>query len=315
MVVSVPLLIADDHTGACDAASAFADQGWRVEVRFTVSPVSLKPDTVTAISMDVRRRDPDDALDRIRAWCDSLPRSALAGMFVKIDSTLAGGSAVFLEDLRRLLHFPRTIVAPANPAQGRLIAGGELIVHGEPSGIRLSEWLKSTQGVICMDAAVDADLDAVVAAAEPGDLLAGSGGLARALARRSPPPPAAQPYPPPVTGEILVINGSRQPLAVTQMEALRRASLESVVILPLDEPGSLRPGRLHSGVALIVTGGDTLAVVAESFGIEKVRLHGECVPGVALGSADSGVVLATKPGGFGTPATLIDTVRFLRGWK
>ena len=255
---------------------------------------------------------PRSRSERTRAFCDSLPRDSRSRLFVKIDSTLAEGSAVFLANLCHCLHPTVTVVAPANPSQGRQILDGQLVVHGQPSGLHLREWLKSTEGVICLDSSVDADLDAIVASASQGALLAGSAGLAKALARRLPPQVAPPPRPSPVTGEILVIGGSRQPIAAAQIEALRNASLDGILIYPYEVESWpynwLKPGR-----ALVVVGGDTLALAAEHFGVNCVTLHGECVPGVALSSMESGIVLATKPGGFGARTTLIDTVRFLKG--
>ncbi|MCC7157413.1 MAG: hypothetical protein IT161_22730 [Bryobacterales bacterium] len=304
------LLVADDHTGACDAGAAFADEGWPVEVYFDASPPAVSDGTVHSISLDVRRREAESARRRTRDFCCSLPHLA-APLFIKIDSTLAEGSAAFLAEVYRAIGPRRMVVAPANPAQGRLIVDGELIVHGEPTGIRLKQWLGSLSGVRYCDAQTEADLAAVLD--EAGDaVLAGSAGLAKAMARKWKPAGTHTPPKLALAREILVVAGSHQAVTREQVEVLRAAHLAGTSIISAASVSAIPPDWLTAGHALLVVGGDTLAQVTGHFGVVRVTLHGELVPGVAIGSTPNGAVLASKPGGFGHGNTLVDTVRFLR---
>lgn len=58
---------------------------------------------------------------------------------------------------------------------------------------------------------------------------------------------------------------------------------------------------------LFATGGSTAVAVATALGIDAIRLEGECMPGIVLGSCSSGTGVRwfiSKAGGFGAPETL-----------
>lgn len=307
------LLVADDHTGACDAGAAFAASGWRVDVLFDPARVEPGRSAACAVSLDVRRKPPEHALRRIREFCRALAQDV--ALFVKIDSTLDEGSAVFLRDLCAILNPGRIVVAPANPSQGRAVVNGELVVYGERTGKYVAQWLPPVSGMTYYDAGTAGELDDIVARAPAGALLAGSGGLAQALARRCAPETR---YEPPALGpveKILVIAGSQQPATREQVGVLQRAAFPCLEIKLPEQLYTVGREWFDAGHALIVAGGDTLACVTAHLRINQVTLWGEPVPGVVISRAPGGAVLASKPGGFGARTALVDTVRFLRSQR
>ena len=147
-------LVADDLTGALDAAAPFAGSGLRTRVHRSADTVPAPGDapsascgperpeptaarrepagTVLAVSTSSRHLAPDAAraavkatARRLRAWS---PRLA----FKKVDSTLRG--PVPAEVAAAMEGFGRrmALVCPAFPAAGRIVRGGEVFVHGEP---------------------------------------------------------------------------------------------------------------------------------------------------------------------------------------
>ena len=147
-------LVADDLTGALDAAAPFAGAGFRVKVHrspdslpapdgVTDGPrapgsarpgaaISDGPGAVLAVSTSSRHLAPaaargvvEAAARRLLAWT---PRLA----FKKIDSTLRG--PVPDEVAAAMEGFGRrsALVCPAFPAAGRVVREGEVLVHGEP---------------------------------------------------------------------------------------------------------------------------------------------------------------------------------------
>src|ERR1039458_9829009 len=90
-------LIADDLTGACDAAVHFAMRGRR-----TIVPIApgaeLADSTVIAISTDSRDLDPAAARDAVSAAAASLPTGSPSILFKKIDSTLRGHAGAAIAD-------------------------------------------------------------------------------------------------------------------------------------------------------------------------------------------------------------------------
>ena len=220
-------LIADDLTGALDAADQFTGR---------IGPLPVLLDRTTAApeasyALNLSCRDGDE---RIAVACtrDSLGCYSGADLaFKKIDSLLRGHWAAELAEIVKSGTFRRIVLAPAVPAQGRLTRDGLQMLaqpSGDPSLIKdVAAELKrhgvSSGGVDCqivlLDAESDVDLDAIAKryATEPTTLWCGAAGLARALAQQ--PPRAAQPLNQPH----LVIVGSRHPVSLRQLEVLDAA--------------------------------------------------------------------------------------------
>ncbi|HYE31424.1 MAG TPA: four-carbon acid sugar kinase family protein [Methylomirabilota bacterium] len=92
--------------------------------------------------------------------------------------------------------------------------------------------------------------------------------------------------------------------ALAEQQGLRREELHARVARTI---GCVARQLLERGGfrTLVVVGGDTLAGVAHACGWERFIALGEAVAGVAaVREPQSGLLVLTKPGGFGAPATL-----------
>lgn len=127
-------IIADDLTGAMDAAAPFAKRGAHTRVMFSENPSSdelLNAPEILARTTDSRHLDPIRAIQRVHQALsdleDRLP-------FKKIDSTLRGN--VVAECLATVEATGRRhlLITPAFPGQGRTLRGGEVFIHGVPLG-------------------------------------------------------------------------------------------------------------------------------------------------------------------------------------
>ena len=179
--------------------------------------------------------------------------------------------------------------------------------------------------VLAADAETDADLSVLADAARRWPpLLAGSAGLATALAGREAP-----------TGHgcdeaslrrpLLVVAGSAHPVTRAQVSRLgRRESLD--VLAPPGDDGTADGARRRETVArlaeaararierarpgvLLLAGGETAIAVLRALGVGRLRLAGQIEPGLALGTLAGGpydgLVAITKAGAFGDAETLV----------
>ncbi len=121
-------IIADDLTGACDAAIAFTTVAHPVTVHLT--PEVPAHQGVCAITTNSRDIAPAECKRRIAALQIDLP--AGLNVFKKIDSVFRGNT--FAEIAMAAQCFPADLVliAPAYPALGRRVRAGELHVQDRP---------------------------------------------------------------------------------------------------------------------------------------------------------------------------------------
>ncbi|MCU1440554.1 MAG: serine kinase [Rhodoglobus sp.] len=252
-------LIADDLTGALDAAAPFARLG--LATRVVLVPSADTAAQVVALSTETR----DDALagtERVAHAFQQLEGLGVELVFKKIDSTLRGDfGAEVTAVLDRLPPGAIALICPAHPATGRTVVDGAVVVAGEPGRLEIARRLAEPTArlvidgqdrvvhphgprLVIADASSAVDLlelvDWALASSHPV-LLVGSGGLASALALRMS-SRVEQPGATPDTrshhpGPVLVVAGSRHPRTAAQLAALP-ANLP-VVALPLesiDEP-------------------------------------------------------------------------------
>jgi uncharacterized protein YgbK (DUF1537 family) len=171
--------------------------------------------------------------------------------------------------------------------------------------------------VIVADAETDADLDALAEAAltvVPAPLLAGSAGLARALAARLGLLPQRMELP---TGpRWLLVAGSTQPATRRQVKEARAAGL-TVLATPdrrVADPAEALARLAAQAAAAIekerwdlvaVTGGETAVALWTVLGADRLDLLGVPAPGLALGQlrvrGREPLTVLTKAGGFGPP--------------
>lgn len=179
--------------------------------------------------------------------------------------------------------------------------------------------------VLVVDAETDADLDRLAHAAvalSPPPLLAGSAGLAQALARRL--GLLGAPVLVPTGRRWLVVAGSRHPATRRQLAEARAAGLAVVAAPDVEEADRARVAAtvaaearawLERGErdAVLVTGGETASALYAALQADGLELLGAILPGVALArlhaAAHPALPVITKAGGFGGPALLVSLLR------
>jgi uncharacterized protein YgbK (DUF1537 family) len=233
-------LLADDLTGALDAAAPFASL--RAPVPVTWWPAHPDGDGDLALDAETRDLGATAAARRVEDLAPGLRGAAIA--FKKLDSLLRGHPFVELAACLRGGGFASAVVTPAFPAQDRITRCGRQLVRDTATG----DWLPigpdlavglaqaglgcegSAAGsvgqgprVLLCDAESEADLARI---AERGALLpqpvlwCGSAGLARAIAA-----PAAPSRPAALARPLLILIGSAHPRTRGQVARLREDHL------------------------------------------------------------------------------------------
>src|SRR5882757_5828111 len=140
------VIIADDLTGACDAAAAFARRAMSTEVMLNGSNSRAVSSEVLAISTESRDIPAHEAVRRVESAAAQLGLHRFAHIFKKIDSVFRGNT--FEEIAAAVREFPSdlAVLAPAYPALGRTSTGGVLSVRdvaGE-STVAVCDGLRAT---------------------------------------------------------------------------------------------------------------------------------------------------------------------------
>lgn len=333
-------LLADDLTGALDSAARFVP-------RFGPIPVLWRdPADLPAAAFDTATREaPAAQIPLLMShWTPHLAGPGLA--FKKLDSLLRGHPAAEIAACLRAGGFAHAVIAPAFPFQGRITRGGRQLAHGQDVGIDLDlEFARlgaplshcrpgdaPSPGISLWDAASDADLDRIVAAAStlPGPVLwCGTGGLAAALGGRDPLPAPSLPAP------VLALIGTDHPVSRAQLTAApARATLPDrtgiagrtvavdVALPDLPRPEAARRiaaafGELAHAIprpgSLVVAGGETLRALCEALGTAHLVVETEFEPGIPISRMEGGLwhglTVASKSGAFGPPDTLARLLR------
>jgi len=283
---------------------------------------------VVALDLDTRGRSERAARRIVRQAVASRAAQRAAILFKKIDSTLRGHVVAELAAARAVLGCRRQVlIAPAFPAQGRIVRDGRVYVNGVvlPSAV-CKELAQS--GIEILDAATDADLDALARHGlrrRPRPLFVGSAGLARALARALPRsgtrrgPVQARP--------VVTVVGSASPVSARQAKRLSQSVLARSGHVLLQLESGHRRGATDSALArllarlvaqlaphahYVLTGGETARAVLCALAVRELRLLGEVEPGVPYGVTPAGALVCTKAGAFGDRDTLTRCVARLR---
>jgi uncharacterized protein YgbK (DUF1537 family) len=319
-------ILADDFTGACDAAGAFAAS---LATLVLLDPRALH-EAVDVLAVDLHARELS-SLQARSAVQAAFAQIGSAGpeqrVFLKIDSTLRGPIAALIEGALAGSGKDLAVIAPAFPEHDRLLEHGRLLLGGQAGGSLTAQLGPQHTALIGarlarshedLDQAVedarrrgarrvvvDADdascLESVAAAwrGHPEWLLVGSGGLARQVA---PPPPSTSFAPRRGQGPLLVVAGSPAPATRTQLDRL--GTHRSDVLVFCTPPTTERDnGESAQAVAnetaawaatctpgaVILAGGTTARLVCQRLGAHAVRLRGELAPGVPLGTISGGV--------------------------
>jgi uncharacterized protein YgbK (DUF1537 family) len=319
-------ILADDLTGACDAAVAFTPVCDLVRVQ--INNESSNHSWIQATTTESRDLPVSEAEARIRSVAERLPTDT--ELFKKIDSVFRGNTAAEIAATLRYASFDLAVVAPAYPALGRTVRQGILHIHdasadqslplvelladagcslttlpadlaADDVAAALRSCLSKPKPAILCDAGSQDDLSRVVRATRSLGkhiLWIGSGGLAHAIAEELP-RLHSKPAKHPGTGHTIFFIGSPHPVTQTQVAHLRSDSAHSPSKDPLYPValGETTTEDICRVVAendpaeigcLFMTGGDTAHFVCRALGIHALRLEREFAPGVPLAVAEGG---------------------------
>lgn len=337
-------LIADDLTGALDAAAPFVAEGMAAVVATSLRglPRAIAAGCpVVAVSLGSREVTADKAAGMARMAARHL--AGAEWMFKKIDSRLKGHVAAEVQAVAAQRGAAEVILCPAIPAMGRIVVRGKVTGFGvgTPIDVRVTAIAMAAGlgglAVQVPDAATDADLDAMVAAVGPDVVLCGARGLAAALARKlsQGAVAAVSPLLPQPVG---IAVGSRDPITLAQVAALR-ADHPGLNWTPAPDgqaaaftgagntllqavpggggaDGATVSQRLAAAFvrdhvpgrrALILTGGETATAVLAGMGVAVLQLLGEVAEGLPLSrplDLSGSPLIVTKSGGFGAADAL-----------
>lgn len=192
-------VLADDLSGALDTAVCFTGRSESLLVTRT-QPVAAAFACSTG-ARDLSNTAAADVFASCLPWLLAAKRP-----FHKIDSRLRGHAAREIAAIHRIAPERAILIAPALPAQGRIVRSGcvmsragsgkawmreptlltsELAALGLDVKARSPDDISAPQGISLWDAETDQDLEriATVAASRPDVILCGSSGVAAALAR------------------------------------------------------------------------------------------------------------------------------------
>jgi len=126
-------ILADDLSGALEAGVAFRKRGWRVTLPLDIhSACPPAPGELRVINSETRSMTPEDAGAVVRRTLADLKAEGARLLLKKIDSTLRGPIGAELAAALEVLAPPLVVVCPANPAAGRTVRDGALLVGGVP---------------------------------------------------------------------------------------------------------------------------------------------------------------------------------------
>lgn len=368
------VIIADDLTGACDAAVHFAAAGLATYIGLHYDDQPPPDWEAWAINTDTRCSGSNEAAARVSFACESARRLGAAVIVKKIDSTMRGNVAAEIEAARAVFQPRITLLAPAFPALGRIVRSGSIFIEGGGAPIAIGERLPGLRyailpapreqdvrlrwrdaiaraaeerlDILIPDTESERDLRLVAEAAAEidGILLAGSGGLTKAIAStlgsagRTAAPLAG------VRRPVLICAGSDHGATLRQLKhvetqehalftkagpegyrhanaalaqgrnvvlLLERSHLDAAVLREFAETL-----RIDLCGALLLTGGDTAMHVLDALGAKTICCRSEILPGLPegeiLGGAADGLLLVTKSGAFGAPDALSRCIEILR---
>ncbi len=334
-------VVADDLTGALDAAAPFAGRGLKVEL--ATDPAAIAQAVadgaeVIAITTASREIPAADATAAVRAAIAALP--AGTRIFKKVDSRLKGNIAAELS----AIDYHRALVAPAIPEFGRVVQGGAVSGFGVEYPIPIADVLGPHAARADIPDTPTVEALAHALDHSPADLIVGARGIADALARAMT-DRDNQPVPKLPGPRAIFVVGSRDPITLSQVALLRdqgrvaylgapngrfvwnapNADLCLVQALPgeVEIAGPQVAAALAQGLGpalaqgcdtLLLTGGATAEAVLLALGITRMTVVGECLPGLAVARA-GGLTIVAKSGGFGGPDTLLRIAAMIEGSK
>lgn len=272
-------VVADDLTGAADAAAPFASRG--AEVSLTLSGPPRGDVDVLALVSDSRWREASDAANRVGQLVRQARDWGADALFVKVDSTLRGNVRAEVGAALAAWGGAQAIAAPAFPAQGRVVRHGVLVVHGEPQPGSVAGCFP--EGVSLFDAETDEELDEIAERVlNEGAVAIGSAGLARALADvilPGPPGPQGARRPTGPVAGVLVVVGTVHLASRAQALALTGSGAVCVLVT------QSAPVRIEEAVVALARGGRVLVMTDIAHHVEADS------PGTAAVAAELALVV------------------------
>jgi uncharacterized protein YgbK (DUF1537 family) len=254
------LILADDLTGACDAAAPFASRGLRSEVSLALDSPALDSPALGSIgapvlalntsSRDLPKNEAHTCIRQaVELWQSAMPTI----LFKKIDSIFRGNTFAEIEAMMTLVPGRIALLAPSYPAAKRRVREGCLFLDADDgSCLDIASELKSrgmhpillkSQGesqekqaslraavaerhhLILCDAETGSDIKTLASAGLSLDrevLWIGSGGLAHAIADTLPVTKREIDDEPPHAKTLVFCIGSDHPKTIQQVEHICR---------------------------------------------------------------------------------------------
>lgn len=329
-------IIADDLTGALDAAAPFARRGFKTLVTVQCAAVAdglaQNPD-VMAINTDSREMSADDAAARVRQVMAALPTDVR--LIKKIDSRMKGNIAAELA----ALNPTKIAVLPAIPEFDRYVKNAHVTGFGidQPISVRAALGPLGDDARI-PDIATMANMQQAIAELDSAYLLVGARGLTEALATQMAGDPA--PTLRDLGDHLSMVIGSMDPITLAQIEALKTSFPDIDII---HAPNGQAPAAdlavhtqkglclIHSvqgnqtvspeavsaalaacilsidlpqNAGLLLSGGATAQAVLHAMDISVLEITGEILGGLPVSTAGD-LTIITKSGGFGAPDALV----------
>lgn len=250
------LILADDLTGACDAAASVCEVLGPIPIAVLPTAVndSVLRNPCAVVNAGTRGMRRKQAAERICAAVDRSHQS-VERVFKKIDSSMKGHVGAEIVALLEAWPATTAFVCPANPLHGRVVRQGLLHLRESegvidiaaalraqtslpvqsltvaeqvfPNNGRFQRVIGTTPGLFVFDAETPEDLAAWVATTEEfagSNVLAGSSALAKAYAgsifsREPVPEPAGRPE---LRGPLVLLIGSTNATTLNQLARLQQ---------------------------------------------------------------------------------------------
>ena len=290
-------VIADDLTGALDTGVQFSNWGFAVQV--TDNPLSSGADVVV-VNTDSRSLDPEKAYDIVFSVAKKV--SSFDIIYKKTDSTLRGNVGTEIQAVLDATGEETAFLTPCYPPTARYVKDGHLLVDGVPIDqteyssehgsqqsyipdlIRIgatrpiihlkdSSDLQRHSGIVVIDSESEADLLNMAKNMIGHKVLAGSAGLAAAIAETLVDPPP-----------VLSVIGSMRTVTQRQTRVLEKRLGAELISLDIRKALNRKPQAkvVPRAIEALVNGRDVIITSAPD--PETVKMTVETAASLELSS-------------------------------
>ena len=303
------IVIADDLTGALDTGVQFSNWGYNVQV--TDDPLSSSADVVV-VNTDSRSLEPGRAYDIVFSLAEKV--SGFDIIYKKTDSTLRGNVGTEIQAVLDATGEETAVLTPCYPPTARSVKDGHLLVGGVPIDmteyssehssrqsyipdlIRTREMcpvihledssdIHNHSGILVIDSETEADLLKIAKNLRGHKVLAGSAGLAAAIAETMVNPPP-----------VLSVIGSMRTVSQQQTRVLEQRLGAELISLDMQKALNREPQgeALLRATEALENGRDVIIIsapdpetvemtvkAAASFGLSSNELEGRITNALA----------------------------------